>query len=536
MIRAILTIINVNASQRLNGIIYYLKRVPLLKKLIKGTNYSFLGFKKFLSVVSILYNIISGPIIFALFFGVAVLLPVMSYLPVNNKLNSIMFFIFIFFYAYQILGSELMEPNQETFIIVKQMKMDPKVYAISQTIWKKTRNLFSRGLVFALAFKLFLNKDPFSGVLIVVSATMFTIIMEAIHLYIFKKTGFIVNKLEKTRTFLILGGIAATYAIVSFTNIPDMMNLFPILSNIYVTIGFIVLGVLGFTYLLNYDRYWEILNEDNTLETFKEIEDLQKDINFQEVKLRDKDFDEEALIDNDASDREGYDYLNHIFFKRHKRVIIRPIIRKSLIIAGIFLIIFAIDRYFVDDFQVDLGNAAVDIYTMLVFAVYIICNSTSIIKSLFYNCDRSLLRYGFYKESDALLEMFFLRLRKILLTNLIPIFVLCIGLAQLIFFNVPERASKILPIVVATIVLGILFSVHYLFIYYILQPFTTDLKTKSPLYTIINIFVYVVSYLSILAETSITAAFPYIIIFAILYIGMATILVYKKAPDTFKVK
>lgn len=536
IIRAILTIINVNASQRINGILYYLKKLPLIKGLLKNINYSFIGFKKFLSIMSIIYNIIAGPIGFGLFFFVAIYLPTTSFLSGGDTLSTIMFFIFSFFFLYRLLGSELMEPNRETFILVKQMKMDPKVYSISQTLWKKSRALFSQSLVLALVFKFILNKDPINGLKIGIAVTMFTIFMEAVHLYIFKKTDFILNRFEKTRAGIMIAGLAATYAIIGLTSIPEYLNLFKLLINIYLTLILSLLGIIGFIYLLKYDRYWDILNEENKSWKFKEIQEATKDIKFQEVKLRDKDFDEKSLKENEASEKEGYDYLNYIFFKRHKRVVYKPMIRKALMVVAAFLIIFIVDKFFIEGFGADIANEFIDSYAIFVFIVYTICNATTIMKSLFYNCDRSLLRYGFYKKGDALLKMFFLRLRKILLSNMVPIFVLCIGIFQFIYFNAPERILQTIPMIVSTILLGILFSVHYIFIYYILQPFTTDLKTKNPLYNIINFLVYILAYLLIFLNWSAIKMLPYIVGVSIIYISMAIILVYKKAPKTFRVK
>ena len=536
MFRGILTIININASQKINGFLYFLKRIPLIKRLMKNVNYSFIGFKRFLSIIGIIYNMITGPMWFGILFYAAIYLPSNTDFVKSSPLSVIMFFILVFYFLYKFIGSDLMDPDQETFIIVKQMKMNPKIYATSQTIWKRSRELFSKGLILALAFSLVLKKEWISGVQIAIAITMFGIFMDAIHLYIYKKTGFSINRLNKTRVAMILLGIAGTYAIVIFTNIPEMLNLYSFLTKTYVTAAFIIIGILGFIYILKYDRYWDIINEANKLETFKEIKENVKDINFRQVKLKDKDFDEEDLKENDLSDKKGYDYLNYIFFKRHKRVVYKPMVVKSAIITGVFLILFIVDRFFIDGFGKDIAQEFIEGYTVLIFIMYALSNSTSIIKSLFYNCDRSLLRYGFYKQGDALLKMFFLRLKKILLANIVPALVLCIGLVGIVYFYLPGRMIETIPMIVSTLLLSITFSVHYMFIYYLLQPFTTDLQTKSPLYNIISFGVYGICYGFIGLGVSAIKVLPFIAAFAVVYITIAIILVYKKAPKTFRVK
>lgn len=535
MIRAILTIINIKMSQKINGFLYYLKKIPGIKKLFKNTNYSLIGFKKFLSTLSFIYSLIAGPIGFALIFFLAIYLP--SYIFYKEDIvSSILFMIFIFFFVFKLLGSEIMEPSQEKFLIVKQMKMNPKVFAISQTISDRTIELFSKGLVLSLVFKLILNIRWIRGLQITVAIVMFSIFMEAFHLYIYKKTNFNMKKFIWTRFTIIVLLVIATYAAIGFTDIPSRINLFSFFTNMLVSIVLTILGLGGFIYLLKYDRYWDIINENNKLETYKEFEESIKDVHFQEVKLKEKDFDEKALRENETIEKEGYDYLNYIFFKRHKRKVYKPMLIKSAIILAGFLLLFIVDQFFIPGVEEDITKEIISTYTILIFAVYAICNSESIIKSMFYNCDRSLLRYGFYKRGDALLKMFFLRLKTILLTNMVPIGILCIGLFQMIYFNDPENIGEIAPIIASTIILSLLFSVHYIFLYYILQPFTTSLKMKSPLYSIINFAIYFTAYYLIRLNLSARAVLPYILIFSTIYIFLAIVLVYKKAPKTFRVK
>lgn len=535
MIKAIFTIMNINVSKKINGFLYFLKKIPIIKKLFINRDYSLLGLKKFLSVISIIHNIIWGPIKFGLFYYLIIYLPIDKFLDVD-VLSSIMLSTFLFLFLFNFLSSEIMSPSQEKFIIVKQMKMSPRVFAISKIISDNLIGVFSRSLVLGLIFQFSLGKGFLSGVKIALASIMFGIFTEAIHLYLYKKTGFVINKFVKTTIAVFIGGVAVTYSIIIFTDIAKSLNLYSILSNSITTIAFIILGIIGFRYLYKYDRYWDVLNEENKSETFKVAEESLKDINFQEVKLKDKDFNEKTLKENDKVEKEGYDYLNYIFFKRHRRLVSKPMMRKSIVVIGIFLAIFIGDKFFKKGLGKELANELIDNYTMLVFVVYMICNSTSIIKSFFYSCDRSFLRYGFYKRGDALLNMFFLRLKKILLTNMLPIILLCIGIIQLTYFNAHDRISAAIPMVICTILLAMLFSVHYIFIYYMFQPFTTDLQTKNPFYNIINFLVYMVSYILIQTGWSAMKILPYLLGVFTVYISLAIVLVYKKAPKTFRVK
>src|SRR5699024_2550430 len=159
---------------------------------------------------------------------------------------------------------------------------------------------------------------------------------------------------------------------------------------------------------------------------------------------------------------------------------------KSSIILGVFLIFFIVTEFFYKDLGFLVGIVMYEGFNLFVFAMYILCNSQRITKSMFYNCDLSLLRYGFYKKGDALLRMFFLRLLRIIYSNIIPTKILAIGVG----FSITHYASiefvSALPIILLLYALALFFSVHYIFMYYIFQPFTSSLQMKSPFYGIIN--------------------------------------------------
>jgi len=44
--------------------------------------------------------------------------------------------------------------------------------------------------------------------------------------------------------------------------------------------------------------------------------------------------------------------------------------------------------------------------------------------------------------------------------------------------------------VITIILLGIFFSVHYLFLYYFFQPYTAEMTVKSPIFNVINGIIY----------------------------------------------
>lgn len=298
----------------------------------------------------------------------------------------------------------------------------------------------------------------------------------------------------------------------------------------------IILGIWGASYLYRYDNYVKVINETNNIGNVQYLKKAVAEAQFGDVKIKEKDYKDEDLSINKFPSKEGYSYLNAIFFDRHKRVVYRPMIIKSAILIGIFAVCIIITEFFYKDLGFLVADLFYEKFTLFVFLMYILCNSERIIKSMFHNCDLTLLRYGFYKKGDALLKMFFLRLLRIIYSNIVPTTLLVIGVAFSMSYYASIKFVDIMPIILLLYALAAFFSVHYIFMYYIFQPFTSSLQVKNPFYGLINFVVYFVSYMLIQVPAPPAIFLPIIVALLILYTITAILLVYKKAPQTFRIK
>lgn len=535
MLTNMLTMLSIQISKRLNGLLYFSKKVPGLKKIFKNKDYSFPRLKKILSIIAILYKLISSPINTAIIFFLAIYLPSSS-VAKGDITSSIMLLIVSFYFIIPLFNSTTIQVEQEKFIMVKQMRMHPKDYSLAKITLDSLLDVWSEIVLLGLVFKFILGLDFILGVNIAISSVTFSIFVEAIHLYMHKKSGFSINNKTVIQITSYIVVLLATYALVIFTYIPEKLNILSFFQYDLTMPLFLLLGIFGYVYMLRYEKYWDIINEKNTVDTFQNLNKIMGESNFADVKLKDKDYDDKSLDSKSSIDKEGYDYLNYIFFSRHKRIVYKPMIIKTLIVTAIFLALFIMDRFFIDGVGVKVSNAIIDKYTVIIIIIYIICNSEKLIRSMFYNCDRSMLRYGFYKRGNALLNMFFLRLRKIIYSNSLPILILMIGIYTATSIYAPMRIAETIPILISIVFLSLFFSVHYIFMYYIFQPFSDSLRIKNPFYSIINFIVYLVSYIFLKIELSSKIILPVIVLFSVVYIILAIILIYKKGPKTFRIK
>lgn len=176
----------------------------------------------------------------------------------------------------------------------------------------------------------------------------------------------------------------------------------------------------------------------------------------------------------------------------------------------------------------------------LPFFVFIM-NYTSIgervCKAMFYNCDLSLLRYGFYREQAAILDNFKIRLIKLSGLNLIPAVAICLACTLLFLLSGADWGLMDAVIFWVTILcLSLFFSVHHLFMYYIFQPYSTELNMKNPFFFIVNSIVLGLS-VACIGFPKASSLFTLVVLAGtIAYMVIAVTLVYRFSSRTFRVK
>ena len=154
---------------------------------------------------------------------------------------------------------------------------------------------------------------------------------------------------------------------------------------------------------------------------------------------------------------------------------------------------------------------------------------------MFYNCDHAMLRYNFYREPAVILGLFKKRLIMLIKINLLPAIVIAIGSIILLCITDVGLVINYIMIPLFIIVLSVFFSVHYLVIYYLLQPYNKDLQVRGVSYTFVSFITLVLTYiLSNLVMSSLYFSI-FGIVLTIAYIIGSLKLVYKYAPSTFRI-
>ena len=530
MLDTIVNIIRIETSISINAFIYFLKKLPFFKKWLKGVNYTFHGFKNFIGIFAVVLNLIKGPLKSGLALFIGVILPglISGDQETRHPLTLVLFFYFLF----RLFMSETLNLNMQKYIMVKQLRMNAGKYAKANLIKSEGIKLVSRSLVFVVCSSI-LGVRPVEALILSLLVTLTAFASEAIHLFIFKRTGKVLD--DYTILTVILYGIIVIGAGVSYY-VFSGLDAGKILLHPVTIALMILLSGISINFLHRYERYSSAMNRATNLTKLSKLETTMEEAKFADVKIKSKDFGMQELTKGQHQEKEGYAYLNALFFDRHKRIIRKPVIVKSILVILAFSLIFGI-CYFVESATLaGFIREIVGGYTIFIFLMYMLCNSNRETRAMFYNCDLSMLKYGFYRKPEALLKMFTLRLRRIVLGNLLPTMLIIIGLLLVTVASGEGNYREMIPIILLLLSLSVFFSVHYIFMYYIFQPYTSSLGVKSPFFSIINGVVYFLSYMSMQVHEPAASFMIYIIIFSIVYVILAIVLVYYKAPKTFRVK
>ena len=160
-----------------------------------------------------------------------------------------------------------------------------------------------------------------------------------------------------------------------------------------------------------------------------------------------------------------------------------------------------------------------------------------IVQILFINCDAALLFYPFYREPKTILQGFYYRFWKTFYYNgILSVSILAMFLLVNIVNGFFLGGLFFGLLVFLLFSLSFLLSFHELFVYYILQPFSSDLAVVNPAYKIISGVFYWVAYMSLQIKSSGLIYCLLVSGVSLIYVAIGVIVIWKKAPQTFKFK
>ncbi|NQH33801.1 hypothetical protein HO665_06135 [Streptococcus suis] len=235
----------------------------------------------------------------------------------------------------------------------------------------------------------------------------------------------------------------------------------------------------------------------------------------------------------DLSHLSGMTYLNALLFDRYRTILEK----KSLFRVGILVLIFAtleLIRFLDPTFTVPTEKGFLPFLPVTFIVMYAGSMGKTIAQMVFVNCDISMLHYPFYREAKTIIAGFHYRFLQTVKLN--AVFSGSLLLALIIFTRAQLPIESYLLTALLLLSLTALFSFHDLFIYYILQPFTKDMEVVNPVYKFLSGALYWVAYLNIKLDLGRHLYILLISLAMIAYVSIGYWILLKKAPQTFRLK
>lgn len=527
--------------QQVNVLLYYVRKLPLVGEKIPYRLYGETDIKKAIGAIPVVFSVIGAFVGTFLYFLLMIKLPAnwiqgfweKEGIFVDQKAVMVYLFLIFSFLPGSFLVSNLTEGAKKDYVLLHVMRIPAAQHYRSKMVLKGVKD--------TICFLVPLLWFGFGAesALFVVSLFFTRYIGHAGILQHYRhseKKGKKVFWKSLGKTFLMFGIILALgYGVAAA--VPRLFFDRYVMAEVVVFLSFTLVGMFCFSKVWKYGGYTIFAKKMVSLKDFLEQDDAVKEARAADVQIQDKDISKEELRSRKYEEKEGYDYLNAIFFERHKRIVSRAVKSRIIIILAVGLI-GAVALLFVgEQMKQKTFEAMTQMMPVMVFVMYLESTGGRICKAMFFNCDISLLKYGYYREADAILKNFKIRLRKLLMLDAVPAAIIC-GMILLWTLLCGEILAvwKAIPLMAGSLLLSAFFCLFHLFMYYITQPYTEEKTVKSPIFSVVNALVYFGCYLCLQIQTGSWLFTLGVLAVTIIFIPLSYFCVFRFAPKTFKIR
>jgi len=427
--------------------------------------------------------------------------------------------------------------NDETMI--SYFNADPATYAGSQIIIDRTVDLIMYLPLALIAFSI--AGIPIWCVLpALIMLTSFRLIGEVVNLWLFKHTG-----RHLGYGFLYILGYALyipAFIVPFFIAMPDITA---VMSNPLIIVIALIPGILALFYIRKYNLYGELLRDKihrNDLTERSKATSYNtgfSGLNFKDAQKWSKSIKTADLSDEKFRDKEGFAYMNAIFFDRQRKFFNRKLLKRILIVTlpVVAFSTFLLINPFFDSFD-KAHDSFVNFFNFSPAFFAIVCLASMgrvITASIFTNCDVEMLNYPCYRTRENILLSFKTRFLTTLkynaLVTVVLAFSILVGLAAL-FRGMDFLYASVFFVLL--LCLGVFFSFNDLFLYYVLQPYDSDGKSNNVMYTFLNVVVAMIAYFSYQVSLDLFIYTGAVAVITVAYLALGIYLIKTVAPKNFK--
>ena len=509
-------------TYRVNSILFAIKQIPLIRKILPDALYGVRGLKIFANIISVIWEVISVFLGKFLYFitmvcGIGILY---KNVPEDQTFLHILLFLTVIG-AY--MNTSLFNPTRDKYYAMIQLRMNAREYTLVNYGYMILKVIVGF-LPFSLLFGMQRGVPVWFCILIPFAVAGIKAAVAAYSLWDYERSGYVYNE-NKIRKHL---WIFAAVLLALAYGLPAAGIVLPAAASMTVMGLFILAGIISARKIISFGHYREV-NQELLGQVVSQMDAMKQAART----VSDRSISADASI---TSKRSGFEYLNELFIKRHRKILWKSAVR----LAGICLVLScaaAVALTLVPGARKEINEMVMTWLPYFTFIMYAVNRGTGFTKALFMNCDHSLLTYSFYKQPRFILKLFRIRLREIMKINALPAVVVGAGLCAVLYASGgTENPLNYVVLFVSILCMSLFFSIHYLTIYYLLQPYNAGTEMKSGMYQVILSVTYLVCFFLMQVRLPILVFGIACIAFCVVYSVVACVLVYRFAPKTFRLR
>ncbi|OAB40255.1 hypothetical protein [Paenibacillus antarcticus] len=385
MLRTLNTLVAIRTSTAANLFIYYIQKLPVIGKHVTDTIYANVNLKRAVSIIVFLISLLWGFVIRLAYVGLLIYLPVVGLgrdLSAEVQLQHFVHIYFILsFVVAGVSNATILEPKREKYVAVKLMRQSPTRY-MKASLGYRYVTFMAYLMPSMLLFTSQLGASIIETILLVTSVTLWRILTEYMHLKLFDKTGMVLIK-NNVIVWIVIGlGYAAAYLPLLFDWVPVTSS---ILLSLPICLVIVVGGIFATVRLARYSNYSGAVDaatkrDDPLLDLGRMMSEAQKT----SVKSKESDYTLNGKHQENIETKEGYGYLNMLFFSRHRSLINDPVYKRMAIIGAFGTVVVAVVMMLSQRDEFLVLNLGV-IFPFLVMAMYFLSVGEKMCRAMFYN-------------------------------------------------------------------------------------------------------------------------------------------------------
>lgn len=503
-----------------NSILYSLKQLPIIKRILPEKLYGVRGLKILGNIISAIWEFIM--IFLGKFLYIALMIAAMLGIYQTNSAATFLHIFFFLTICGGLMNTYLFDPTKDKYYAMFLMNMDAKEYTISNYLYQMIKVLIGF-LPFTCFYGMSVGLPLWITILCPIFVMMVKTFINSMSLIDFKRTKKVKNENLPTSVvwILLLVLLVCAYALpyISIVMPTWLFLIFFVLS--------LGLGIFGFYQIFHFP-YYRFLYKQLLTNAPLVIDQtsIRRDASLSQIEL------DTSL----NSTKEGFSYFHELFVKRHRKILTKAIKKQTIVLVGIAIVMSFLVK-------VNASVASTTNHLMLVFLpyfvfiMYMLNRGTTLTQAMFMNCDHAMLSYRIYRKPNVILGLFKERLKTLIGLNLIPATVIGFTLALLLFLSGgTSNVYNYFVLFFSILAMSVFFSVHYLVMYYLLQPYNVHTEMKSSTYSVVQGVTYFVCYYMMQLRLPTFYFGLSVSAFCILYSLLSLWFAYRLAPKTFKLR